>query len=98
MPPEQDTPAAPPQPIKGLTMGRTVYYVLDKPYSAGEAHAVRPAVVVQVWDAHTGCVDLQVLADGTNDGPDFAASPVWKTSRVYSEGREPGTWHWPPKV
>jgi hypothetical protein len=96
-----------PQPIPGLVMGRMVYYVLDQPYSAGEAPVIRPAIVVQVWDRYAGTSNLQVITDGENDrkfigeqrrfpgdtGPGF----VWKTSVLYSEGREPGTWHWPPR-
>lgn len=101
-PPDLSAPAvAPtaeePRPLDGLIAGRIVHYVMDRPYSAGEAPEVRPAVVVRVWDAHTGCVNLQVFIDGTNDGYESARGTVWKTSRLYSEGGEAGTWHWPPR-
>lgn len=100
--------AAAPEPIEGLIMGSTVHYVLDQPYGAGEAPVIRPATIVHVWDTISGCVNLQVFTDGSNDrkftGIDARRFPgdtgpgtVWKSSRLYSEGREPGTWHWPPR-
>ncbi|HEV2704942.1 MAG TPA: hypothetical protein VGV59_03400 [Pyrinomonadaceae bacterium] len=92
-----DTAEAP-KPIEGLTIGRIVHYVLDKPYSAGEPPTIRPAIVVHVWDRQTGSSNLQVIVDGTNDGYESSTGTVWKTSCNYSEGREPGTWHWPPRV
>lgn len=79
------------------SIGRVVHYVLDKPYSAGEPPAVRPAIVVLVWGHDDQMVNLQVFTDGKNDGAEYASGLAWKTSRKYSEGREPGTWHWPPR-
>lgn len=90
-------PADEPKPIPGLAPGRAVHFVTDKPLSAGEAPEVRPAVVVRVWDLHTGVSNLQVFVDGTNDGYPAGQGTAWKTSIRYSEGREPGTWHWPPR-
>jgi hypothetical protein len=87
-----------PERIQGLAVGRIVYYVLDKPYSAGELPMIRPAIIVQVWDEFTGTSNLQVFPDGTNDGQEYAGGLAWKTSRNHSTGREPGTWHFPPKV
>ena len=85
------------KPIAGLIQGRTVHYVMDTPLAAGESPKVRPATVVVVNDAATGSSNLQVFVDGTNDGYGPGQGTVWKPSSVYSEGREPGTWHWPPR-
>lgn len=106
--PAEESPAAgQPQPIEGLIPGRPVHYVLDRPYSAGEAHEIRPAIIVRVWDRFAGTSNLQVFTDGSNDRKftgetrrfpgDTGDNIVWKTSIRYSEGREPGTWHWPPR-
>lgn len=59
----------------------------------------RPAVVVQVWNKDTGCSNLQVFTDGTNDGPVFGdgnglCNAYWATSVLYSEDPQPRTWHW----
>lgn len=88
----------PTTPIAGLGPGRTVLFVMDGPLAAGESPKVRPAVVVAVWDAVTGVSNLQVFVDGTNDGFRPEQGTVWKTSARYSEAREPGTWHWPPRA
>lgn len=87
-----------PNPIAGLAIGRIVHYVLDKPYSAGEAAVIRPAMVVHVWDRMTGCSNLQVFIDGANDNYPPEQGTVWKTSRLYSAKHEPGTWHFPPRA
>lgn len=53
-----------------------------------EAHEgqIFPLIVTRVWSP--GCVNGQVLLDG-NDA-------FWVTSRT--EGTDPGTWQWPPRV
>lgn len=83
---------------QGLTAGRMVHYVLPDGRSQGEH---RPAIVVRVWDIPSypaGTINLQVFTDGSNDGKDYAAGTVWKTSVHYSEDKEPGTWHWIEKA
>jgi hypothetical protein len=84
---------------QGLTVGRMVHYVLPEGRSLGEH---RPAIVVRVWkdipSYPEGTVNLQVFTDGSNDGRDHAAGIVWRTSVHYSEGKEPGTWHWIEKA
>lgn len=84
------------KPIAGLTEGRMVHYVLPdwhaKKQSVGEH---RPAVVVKVWDKVTGCANLQAFMDG--DGGDYndgTPNVKWVTSALFSEDKEPGTWHW----
>ncbi len=57
---------------------------------------VRPAVVVRVWPQSDGLVNLNVFVDFLNDKCE--TSPIWKTSVRYDENKEPGTWHWPPRV
>lgn len=51
---------------------------------------VVPAIIVRTWENTTyenDEVNLKVFTDGETD--------VWRTSIPYSEGKEPGTWHWP---
>jgi hypothetical protein len=94
-------------PLKGLSEGRLVHYIysssdLDKRHQ----HLVgahRAALVVNAWPElgrDDGCANLLVFRDGRNDVCDFdyACAAVWVTSRLYSEGKEPGTWHWPERV
>lgn len=94
--------------MDGLTEGRMVHYVLDEPYGAIPSEH-RPAIVVKVWNPD-GTANLQVFLDGSNDwlrieaqrkgsNPEPELTPVppytlWRTSVKYSEGAEPGTWHW----
>lgn len=84
--------------MEGLTAGRNVHYVLPDGRSKGEH---RPAIVVKLcppeWNYPDGAVQLQVFVDGTNDYPDAAGS-LWRTSVLYSEGKEAGTWHWIEKA
>ena len=59
-----------------------------------------------------GYSNLLVFLDGSNDDENYKFSEIlgpggkterspkfilWATSRTYSEGKEPGTWHWPEK-
>lgn len=77
--------------MKGLTEGRIVHYVIPDGPKGGEH---RPAMIVRIWDAHTGYVNLQVFFDGTNDGH-AAQQPEWVTSVSYSKDTtQPRTWHW----
>jgi hypothetical protein len=50
-----------------------------------------PAIIVNPWLDQPGYIDegkvnLRVFTDGPAD--------IWVTSAVYSETKEPGTWHW----
>lgn len=76
--------------MNGLTEGRMVHFVMPN----GEH---RPAVVVRVWNKETGYVNLQVLTDGSNDGPGCEKGIRWETSVDYSEEFGIRTWHWPEK-
>ncbi len=78
-------------PEQDLIEGRIVHYVMPD----GQH---RPAVVVQVWNKDTGCSNLQVFTDGSNDGPDYRKGLFWATSVIYSENKEPSTWHWPERA
>lgn len=80
--------------MKGLTEGRIVHYCFEH---QGEVKN-RPAMVVKVWNQDTGCSNLMVFFDGTNDGINSALVPVWHTSILYSEEPKPGTWHWIPQA
>jgi hypothetical protein len=99
--------------IDGLTEGRIVHYVMagqDAP-SAGHQSVGqhRPATIVRTWDKESGCSNLIVFLDGSNDGHKYKVEHMgvahdeyrhtyWATSRMYSEGGEPGTWHWPERT
>lgn len=67
----------------------------------------RPALVVNAWpylDREDGYSNLTVFVDWSNDGNfdidekgrgvNRAAPSIWATSRIYSEDKTPGTWHW----
>ena len=89
-----------------LFNGALVHYVM-KPedynergtyFGTGSAHH-RAALVVESND-HQGdipCpeVNLMVFPDGMNDGH---VGPIWKTCVRYSEGMEPGTFHFPERA
>lgn len=72
--------------IDGLAVGKLVRFVT-------EAGKVRPAIIVAVWDHGTGCSNLQVFTDGTNDGVHGDQGTQWVTSILYSEDEQPCTWH-----
>lgn len=74
------------KPIEGLTEGRIVHYVTD----TGKH---RPAIIVQVWDTWSGCSNLQVFTDGTNDGFARDHGLTWITSIEHSITPNPNTWH-----
>jgi hypothetical protein len=77
-----------------LSVGRIVHFVTEN----GEH---RPAIVVQVWNKESGCCNMQVFLDGTNDAKEnFSREQLdrglaWVTSVMYSEEPKPRTWHWP---
>lgn len=90
--------------MDGLAVGRLVHYVLKGGRSEGDH---RPAIVVRNWVADgspqnvypEGYVNLVVFLDGYNDGTptevsNYGGTVAWATSVHYSEGLEPGTWHW----
>lgn len=85
--------------MEGLTEGRMVHFVLDNGNSPAPH---RPAIIVQVWNQDTGCANLIVLVDGRNDYSELRSegvqTTIWKTSILYSDGKEPGTWHWIEKA
>lgn len=82
------------------SIGRIVHYVLDTGRNAGQH---RPAIIVQVWGDPanpTPYVQLQVFADGSNDGDEYANGMVWRTSVQPDHSSTPAshTWHWPEYV
>ena len=81
--------------MEGLTEGRIVHYVLADGGSMGEH---RPAIVVKVWSKESGTSNLTVFTDWSNDGQHNENGIRWTTSVQYSEGKEPGTWHWIEKA
>lgn len=94
--------------MQGVSVGRDVHYVLAaNDVAADHQHCVGRSVaakIVKVWHRENGCVNLTVFPDWSNDGcfkyrdGDGRPSPsgmFWATSRGYSEGKEPGTWHFP---
>jgi hypothetical protein len=86
------------------TLGRIVLYVL----TAADAEAINasrgdeltpqrgnrasegqifPSMVVAVWgDGENPAINLKVQLDGTDT--------YWATSRLMSDDKTPGTWHW----
>lgn len=83
--------------LKGLRVGALVNYVLGEGHFPDGQTKVRPAIVVNDWPQlgrEDGYCNLQVFTDGRNDGSKTGLL-LWVPSRVYSETKEPGTWHWP---
>jgi hypothetical protein len=82
--------------MEGLIEGRIVHVVMTET-EQGIKH--RPAIIVKVWNQETGCCNLQVFPDGSNDGPSYGAGIFWATSYVYDpNGDKPCTWHWIEKA
>lgn len=92
--------------LQGLQEGRIVHYV----YSSGDLDDQhqhlehRAAIVVNAWASlgrDDGYANLTVFMDGRNDSVDGQGSSIGPllhvTSRVYSDEKEPGTWHWPER-
>lgn len=88
--------------MDGFTKARIVHFVLPN-----GVH--RPAIIVEDWEhlkgspSHCeGYANLQVFTDGSNDvevlGAVANSGIVWMTSKCFSEGKEPGTWHWPERA
>lgn len=81
------------QSPKPYSLGRIVLYVPQVGQNFGGNYtSPLPAVIVNAWEEvpsykEDGKVNLKVLTDAATDG--------WATSVIYSEGKEPGTWHWP---
>ena len=77
--------------MEGLTEGRMVHFVMQD----GEHRA---AVVARVWRPQTperpGYCNLTVFTDWGNDGPGNDTGFRRETSILYSEAKEPNTWHW----
>lgn len=78
-----------PEPIKGLTEGRMVHFVLRDGPSAGQH---RPAIIVRVWNKTSPTVQLQVFTDDANDR---CPAVMWATSVPFdADGQRPYSWHW----
>ncbi len=77
--------------MEGLTEGRMVHFVMPD----GEHRA---AIVVRVWrpqrPEQPGYCNLTVFPDGGNDGPCNETGLRRECSVLYSEAKEPRTWHW----
>ncbi len=91
--------------IEGLVVGRVVHFV---PSDGRNPGVCRAAIVVKVWDPQgTGCSNLAVLYDGSNDLDSPAVAPgllgpapslaQWRTSVVFDGAPTPSqyTWHLP---
>lgn len=91
--------------MEGLTEGRMVHFVLDE----NEHRPAVIVKVWRKWGPDgksliapdNGCSNLQVFTDGINDRyhadhlpKGFEGGIAWKTSVLYSESKEPNTWHW----
>lgn len=83
-------------PMKGLTTGRMVHYVLDRGPNKGEHRA---AVVTSVADPVDGGVTLEVMTT-TLDliSPNELKSGVYyyddSAPEGYPQTARQGTWHW----
>jgi hypothetical protein len=84
------------------SLGRIVLVTIG---TEDDAPVVRPAIVVRVWS--DTCVNVQLLADGSNDDRhvpllgidgflERGNAPIWMTS--VCQGDRVGEWQWPPRV
>ena len=80
--------------MEGLIEGRIVHYMPNEKESGHSHHMA--AIVVRVFGGTDGIANLTVFPDWLNDGHS-GDGVFWATSRKYSEGKEPMTWHWPEK-
>ncbi len=81
------------------TLGRIVIYVPGKDDAAeieSDTEAL-PAVIVKVFgdkdagrSVEHGEVNLKVLNNGHHD--------LWRTNVFFNDEKDPGSWHWPPRV
>lgn len=89
--------------LKGLGIGRIVHYVIRDGdlVDNRSTNQHRPAIIVNDWrglNRDDGYSNLVVFVDGQNDQSLDRGDTMWVTSRVYSNDKEPGTWHWPETV
>jgi hypothetical protein len=71
--------------MEGLTEGRIVHYVLSQ-----ENH--RPAIIVKVWDANLGNVELNVF---------WSQDDIYRPDTRFvhfSEQKLSNSWHWIEKA
>lgn len=80
--------------IKGLQLVRNAHYVLHEGKDSDDGH--RAAIVVQILNRATGFVNLVVFLHDT----DFTTNilGISRKNALYSEKKEPGTWHYPEYV
>lgn len=84
--------------IPGLTEGRIVHFVPPEANGFVYPHRHIPAIVVKVWDNFSGCSNLRLFLDGSNDHAQWQ-DREWVTSVCYeSSGTKPYSWHFPEKV
>lgn len=92
-------------PLAGMTEGRMVHYVMPN-----EQYRPAVIVKVWDKEHVNGCCNLQVFTDGPNDIDQWVKDAdgnahlerleearigvMWKTSVLFSETKEPHTWHW----
>lgn len=84
--------------MDGLTPGRMVHYVMTEIDAAWEelsdgrpgAHRAAVVVSVAVTEAFPVTANLHVHTDSSH--------VLWRRNVPYSEGNEPGTWHWIEKA
>ena len=55
--------------------------------SAGD---ICPAMVLKVWGQESGCSNLKVMLDGSDD--------FWATSVNFDADKKLRSWHWPQRV
>lgn len=94
--------------MEGLTEGRIVHYVL--PNGSHRPAIVVNNWATQITPPCEGYVNLQVITDCGNDlyglpetvsqemRDEIRSGMLWVTSACYSDGKEPGTWHWIEKA
>lgn len=98
--------------MKDLTVGRIVHFVMDVGRHKGDhrpAIVVRNweqengLVQLQVFtdganDDIKDTIAVHCSETNTAHSIHVTANTFWRTSVLYSETKEPGTWHWPERA
>ncbi len=79
---------------EGLTPKSPTWPAGAQAHIGNDVHAgdILPAMVVRVWSQESGCSNLRVILDGTDEY--WATSVIFDDSDDDQTGRRPDTWHW----
>lgn len=79
----------------GLAIGRIVHFMPGEGHGRWRKRRCIPAIIVQEYPGNTASCNIQVFADGSNDGQSADAPVVWETSVVHGgvASEAQSSWH-----